>query len=108
MTITKSKLFKPLREWMQQHNPIIGDLMGCFYCLSHWIAAGWMLILPIPFIPTRPIINFILSTFATVSLATIIVGLMFRLTMFQENEIQNLKDLLKSSRDVIALLNKNQ
>ncbi len=37
-TVTETKLFKPLREWMKKKNVFFGDLLSCGYCLGHWVA----------------------------------------------------------------------
>jgi len=37
-TITETKVFKPMREWVKGKNGIIGKLVSCGYCFAHWIA----------------------------------------------------------------------
>ena len=37
-TITETKVFKPLREWLKKRSNFLGDLFACGYCLGHWIA----------------------------------------------------------------------
>jgi hypothetical protein len=37
-TVTETKLFKPLREWVKERNHFLGDLLCCGYCLGHWAA----------------------------------------------------------------------
>ena len=37
-TVTESKLFKPLREWLKKTSSFLGDLCSCGYCFGHWIA----------------------------------------------------------------------
>jgi hypothetical protein len=39
-TVTETKLFKPLREWLQKKIPFLGSLFSCGYCLGHWVAFG--------------------------------------------------------------------
>ena len=37
-TVTETKLFMPLREWMKKHNSFLGELLSCGYCFGHWVA----------------------------------------------------------------------
>ncbi len=37
-TVTETKLFKPLREWLQNKIPFLGELFSCGYCFGHWVA----------------------------------------------------------------------
>jgi hypothetical protein len=37
-TVTETKLFKPLREWVKKKSVFLGDLLCCGYCFGHWVA----------------------------------------------------------------------
>lgn len=37
-TVTETKLFRPLREWVQGRSRFLGALLSCGYCLGHWVA----------------------------------------------------------------------
>lgn len=37
-TVTETKIFMPLREWVKGENSFLGKLLSCGYCLGHWIA----------------------------------------------------------------------
>jgi len=37
-SVTETKLFKPLREWMKEKSTFFGELFSCGYCLGHWVA----------------------------------------------------------------------
>ena len=37
-TITETKLFLPIREWIKKKNAFLGKLFSCGYCFSHWVA----------------------------------------------------------------------
>lgn len=36
-TITETKVFAPLRQWLKKKSTFFGDLFSCGYCLGHWI-----------------------------------------------------------------------
>jgi H+/Cl- antiporter ClcA len=37
-TVTETKLFRPLREWLQRKNSFLGELISCGYCFGFWVA----------------------------------------------------------------------
>jgi len=37
-TVSETKLFLPLREWIKRKNFYLGKLFSCGYCLGHWVA----------------------------------------------------------------------
>ncbi len=37
-TVTETKIFSPLREWIKKHNTFWGELLSCGYCFGHWVA----------------------------------------------------------------------
>jgi|UniRef100_UPI0040573A56 hypothetical protein len=37
-TVTETKLFKRLREWVKERNAFFGELLHCGYCFGHWVA----------------------------------------------------------------------
>ncbi len=39
-TVTETKLFKPVREWLAGRNGFVGNLFSCGYCFGHWVAFG--------------------------------------------------------------------
>lgn len=43
-TVSETKLFAPLRAWLDSHSPFLGGMISCGYCLGHWTAAGLCLI----------------------------------------------------------------
>lgn len=38
-TVGSSALFRPFRRWLAVKNTFLGELIGCPYCLGHWVAA---------------------------------------------------------------------
>lgn len=79
-TISKSKFFKFLRYWANQRNEKLGALLSCPYCMSHWVAAFFVILLyiysPVIMVTTILLIDATITIFAIISLATIITGLM--------------------------------
>lgn len=37
-TISETKLFEPLRNWLETKITFLGKLFNCGYCLGHWVA----------------------------------------------------------------------
>lgn len=77
VSFTQGSMFEPLRLWIAARNKLLGDLAGCFFCLSHWIAfAEVALYRPRPIQIWWPA-DLVVSAFVIVALATIISGAMF-------------------------------
>jgi hypothetical protein len=75
VTITRSKVFKPLREWLKGRTGRIGKwfagLFSCWYCMSHWVAFAattvWQPVL-IPSVGNR-LVDLIPSAFLMIGLS---------------------------------------
>ncbi|KAB2832103.1 MAG: hypothetical protein F9K48_11105 [Candidatus Brocadia sp.] len=37
-TVTETKIFKPMREWVKKRVAFLGELLSCGYCFSYWVA----------------------------------------------------------------------
>jgi len=37
-TVTETKVFEPLREWLKKKSKFLGELISCGYCFGHWTA----------------------------------------------------------------------
>ena len=37
-TLTETKLFLPVREWLKRKNSFLGELFSCSYCFGQWVA----------------------------------------------------------------------
>lgn len=78
LTISKSKVFKGLREDIGRKSSWAGGLIECPYCTSHWVSflvAGAYL--PRPF-PTYKVVDWFISSMAMVTLASFISSGIFR------------------------------
>lgn len=83
LTITKSRIFSPLRFWVVKRNERVGSLLSCPYCISHWVAAFFVVLLyidnPMVIVTNILFIDAIIIIFAIISLATIITGIINRI-----------------------------
>ena len=37
-TVTETKLFAPIRDYVKQKSAFLGELVACGYCFGHWTA----------------------------------------------------------------------
>jgi hypothetical protein len=37
-TVTETRLFHPIRQWMGIQSALLGRLISCGYCFGHWLA----------------------------------------------------------------------
>ena len=75
VTVSKTKMFKPLRHGVWSKNKWFYDLISCTYCLTHWIAFALVLIYPLNLMRKYLIIDYFVSSFAVVAIAAIIGGI---------------------------------
>lgn len=100
LTISKSKGFNGVREWFSARVPVIGALLGCPYCLSHWFAFGLILACGLP--TEKPVLYVLVGTFAIVGMSAIITGAIIRLMFIHEAENDRLRAALKMARERLA------
>lgn len=72
MTISKAKIFLPLRDWISQRNAWAGEGISCPYCTSHWVAFILMMFyFPHPLHCGFIIVDFLVSLMVVVALASL-------------------------------------
>jgi hypothetical protein len=94
ITIARSSFTNWLRDILDKRIPIIGKLLSCPYCVSHWVAFGisfWM------FYPEWPLLLF--ATFALVGASALIIGVIMRLFLSHEDEIEHLRRIIRDFDD---------
>jgi len=37
-TVTETRIFMPLREWVKSKITFLGELLSCGYCFGYWVA----------------------------------------------------------------------
>lgn len=75
-TIAKAKVFFKLREFVTAHSHHGGLLITCPYCISHWLVfAGVALYQPRLVHSGAPVVDVVVSAFASVTLATVVARL---------------------------------
>lgn len=92
LTIAKGKIFQPVRNWLRDHWVWGAKLMTCGYCLSHWIAAAMVAAVGPVAVTQVPAVNYIVTAFALISMATLIAGGMAHLYMMQESQVTELQE----------------
>lgn len=77
MTLSKSKIFLPIREIIKERSEFLGDLINCTYCTSHWIAAAFVILFQ-PSLMDAAFQNFMLCWLLLVALASGTVWFIFK------------------------------
>lgn len=87
ITVTRTKITIPIRDWCLGHIPILGQLLECPWCISHWLAG--MVVLTLPW---TGLTSFVVWTFAIVGAAGLVSGVILTLFLKPENEIRRLAE----------------
>lgn len=87
VTIAKSAIGSPLRRWAYHLGEMVGDMVSCYYCISHWIAFAFVLTGFAPYRATwfATIYDIVLWTFAIVGMAAILSGVIIILKRQQQD-----------------------
>lgn len=79
MTLSKATIFSRLRVWVDRQSEWLGDLIGCPYCTSHWIAlAAVIAFQPRPVETSWYVLDMIVSVFALTFVASLACGAISR------------------------------
>lgn len=78
LTLNRASIFDRPRDWLSKKSDFLGKLLGCPYCLSHWVAFVLVGIYRPQVLAAHWAVNFLAASFAVVTLTTFCVGLMFK------------------------------
>lgn len=79
ITITKTKVFRSFREWIDERSDWFGELVHCPYCTSHWVAFA-----AVAYYQPRPVesgvffVDLVVAAFAVICLTSWFGGLIYR------------------------------
>ncbi len=108
ITISKGRIFAPVRGWVASKNHWFGELLSCFYCTSHWLAFIFVMIYQPLLVHKLFVLDLFVSMFVVVAISAVICGVIIRLTSNQEvekpdesEELQALYSALETASGVI-------
>lgn len=80
MTVSKSKIFRPMREKIDEASEFFGNLIGCPYCFAHWVAALFVIVTEVRIegLQTHDAINAGVTWLAIVAISSFGSGLIFK------------------------------
>jgi len=102
ITITQTELFLPLRNWVQRFGHMTGYLFKCFYCMAHWVVIAGMLVYHPNIIHSEwKVIDWIVTTFFTITLTTFVCGIMFKVFLLAMAKSSKEKEMKAASTQVV-------
>lgn len=110
-TVAKSHAFEPMRVWLENRLtgwPTVAKLVRCPYCVSHWVALVLALVCQPQLVAGGIAVNVIVATFATIAAAAIITGLILKLLLMHESEVERLRTQLNEASTIIQELLKDE
>lgn len=96
LTLTYSSITKPLRHRFIGV-PMLGELINCPFCMAFWTSA----LFTIKF-DSGGIRFGIVQWLIITGLSLLFIGILLELFLFREAENEELRELLRKSRDVIS------
>jgi len=82
ITISQTEVFAPWRKFTEKLGHMIWYLFQCFYCVKHWVIfLGIAIYQPILVQSGYRFVDLVVAAFFTVTLSTLISGLMFKVFM---------------------------
>lgn len=87
LTITKATIFEPIRNWIIDRSDFFGELFSCPYCMSHWVSLGVIAYYQPRLVTSQYlIVDLTVSTFALITVASLLAASVFRLFGGSEDE----------------------
>jgi hypothetical protein len=100
-TIAKAHVTKPLRDWCERRVKIIGEMLNCPYCVSHWISFLVVISAPISFGTDSHVVDFLAQLFAQVSMAALVSASITRLMLWHEAELEQARKEAAELRGIL-------
>ena len=98
LTLTRSTLTRSIRAALMRW-PVIGDLASCPYCLAHWAGALGALTLG-----PNTLTGYLINALAVTAIAVLFQGVVQKLWLMQENELDRMRGLLADAAKALKEL----
>lgn len=85
VTITRARVFREVRMFLDGRNEWLHSLFKCSYCMSHWVSAALVIAFDLRLTRTMHVLDIIVSIFVVVGLATVSSGAILRLNHFSDD-----------------------
>jgi len=82
VTITRARVFRELRMFLDGKNEWLHSLFTCSYCMSHWVSAALVCAVDLRLTRTMHALDIIISIFVVVGLATLMSAVIQRVNAF--------------------------
>lgn len=99
VTLTRSHLTKALRMKYLYAPYMLGELINCPYCMAHWVSLGFSIWLGGGFQTV------LVNALVMCGVAAIVIGLMLKLWLWTETEIEELREVLREAQTVLESTN---
>lgn len=98
VTLSRSKLTKSIRHRLIGTPFMIGDLVNCPFCMTHWTSMAIAIIFY-----SNSILEFIINSGILIAISALFIGILERIWFMQENEVADLQDLLSEARQALQI-----
>lgn len=99
ITISRGAIFEPLRLLAHKKAKLLGTLLSCIYCTTHWVALAVLLIWGN--FTSAP--DFLITLFASIAISSLISGILLKLLPMNCGEMEA---LLKEAQKVLLEVQK--
>ena len=97
LVLTRSHLTKGLRHWLLDVRFLmIGELANCPFCMAFWTSLLFTLKIDSEGLHFWPI-----SWLVITGLACLFMGVLLKLWLFHESELEDMRELLREARDTM-------
>lgn len=99
VTLTRARIFEPVRTWSQKKSFLLFKLISCPYCMCHWLAL-WLVPFTMYVITDIWLFDAALTWFMLVGIGALFEGLLMKGLLMQENYIQDLEERVDELREL--------
>jgi hypothetical protein len=98
ITLTRARIFEPVRDWAFDKNYLLFKLVSCPYCMSHWLSL-WLVPSLLMAVTDTFVLDMAITWFFLTGLAALFEGVMMNGLHMSEHRIQGLEDDLYTERN---------
>jgi Protein of unknown function (DUF1360) len=77
LVLTKSEALNFMHDWLEKHIPVLGKMLNCPWCTSHWVALFFVVIYRPRLVYVFAPVDYLVSVMVLVTIASVVARLIY-------------------------------